>query len=68
MLALLHILYFQISGSSVLEINSEILTKTFIIFSISTISKSASEYGHPKTLVYQKLEKMALVVARFSLF
>ena len=36
--------YFQISGKSMLEINSEMQSKSFIIFPLSTLSTHASEY------------------------
>ena len=37
----------QISGTAVLEMNSEILPKTFTVFPFSTFSKLVSEYGYP---------------------
>ena len=48
MSALLPLIYFIIiSSTSLLEFNSEILSKIFIVFSFSAFSKHASEYGYP---------------------
>ena len=49
MSALSSLTYFQISGISMLEINSEMVSKSFIIFPFSTqFFKHASDYGYPQ--------------------
>ena len=46
MSAIPSLIYFQLSGISMLEINSEMLSKSFISFPVSTCSKHASEYRY----------------------